>query len=253
MERDSFIFYKSWSDTIRTLKTNAERVAAYEAIITYALSGEEPEIKRESVRLIFSMAKAQIDANTKRYLNGCKGGAPKGSRNNPNGRKGRWGTNQELTEKQPKNNQKTTKKQPNDNANANANANDDIYSTINGASAHLQTNDENEDGKAKKPVRRFTPPTEEEVRAEMERLGYHNFSAEAFVNFYTSNGWKVGRNPMKDWKAALRTWQYSDIRNNNRNQARNDNGNNNASLYDRRRGVEPPHLTEEDFENDRFI
>ncbi|MCD7721259.1 MAG: DUF6291 domain-containing protein [Prevotellaceae bacterium] len=40
---------------------------------------------------------------------------------------------------------------------------------------------------------------------------------------------------------------------NTNNQARNDNGNNNASLYDRRRGVEPPHLTEEDFENDSFI
>ena len=30
---------------------------------------------------------------------------------------------------------------------------------------------------------------------------------QAFIDFYTSNGWKVGRNPMKDWKAAVRTWE----------------------------------------------
>ena len=44
----------------------------------------------------------KLDANHKRFLNGCKGGAPVGNRNNPNGRKG--GTNQEPTRNQPKNN-----------------------------------------------------------------------------------------------------------------------------------------------------
>jgi len=33
-----------------------------------------------------------------------------------------------------------------------------------------------------------------------------NVDAEAFVDFYNSNGWKVGKNPMKDWKAACRNW-----------------------------------------------
>jgi len=31
-----------------------------------------------------------------------------------------------------------------------------------------------------------------------------------FVDYYTSNGWRVGRNPMKDWKAAVRTWERND-------------------------------------------
>ena len=31
-----------------------------------------------------------------------------------------------------------------------------------------------------------------------------------FVDYYTSNGWKVGKNPMKDWKAAVRTWEKRD-------------------------------------------
>jgi hypothetical protein len=38
----------------------------------------------------------------------------------------------------------------------------------------------------------------------------NNVDAQAFVDFYTSNGWKVGNNPMKDWKAAVRTWEKRD-------------------------------------------
>jgi hypothetical protein len=33
---------------------------------------------------------------------------------------------------------------------------------------------------------------------------------ERFVDFYTSNGWKVGKNSMKDWKAAVRAWEKDD-------------------------------------------
>ena len=34
--------------------------------------------------------------------------------------------------------------------------------------------------------------------------------AERFVDYYTANGWKVGKNPMKDWKAAVRNWERKD-------------------------------------------
>ena len=33
---------------------------------------------------------------------------------------------------------------------------------------------------------------------------------ERFIDYYISNGWKVGKNPMKDWKAAVRTWERTD-------------------------------------------
>lgn len=49
-------------------------------------------------------------------------------------------------------------------------------------------------------------PTVEEVQAYITEKGYH-FSAEDFVAFYESNGWKVGKNPMKSWQAACRTWE----------------------------------------------
>ena len=52
---------------------------------------------------------------------------------------------------------------------------------------------------------RQIPPTVEEVRAYAAQRG-DPFDPEAFMDYYTANGWKVGRNPMKDWKAAVRTW-----------------------------------------------
>ena len=59
--------------------------------------------------------------------------------------------------------------------------------------------------KAVAPVRRFVPPTAREVAA---YIGYkdYNFDPETFVAHYESNGWKVGRNKMKSWKAACTTW-----------------------------------------------
>lgn len=58
---------------------------------------------------------------------------------------------------------------------------------------------------------RFTPPTEDEVKAYAEEMGYAGFNAEAFMAYYESNGWKVGRNPMKDWKATVRRWHAQDM------------------------------------------
>lgn len=54
--------------------------------------------------------------------------------------------------------------------------------------------------------KRFKPPTVDEVRAYcIER--HNNVDAERFIDYYTANGWKVGKNTMKDWKAAVRTWE----------------------------------------------
>lgn len=55
---------------------------------------------------------------------------------------------------------------------------------------------------------RFTPPTLDAVSAYAKEKGWteHQFNAERFVDFYASKGWKVGRDTMKDWKAAARGW-----------------------------------------------
>ena len=60
----------------------------------------------------------------------------------------------------------------------------------------------------KKPTR-FTPPSVEDVSQYCKERG-NNVNAERFVDYYTANGWKVGKNPMKDWKAAVRTWERNE-------------------------------------------
>ncbi|MDE6259901.1 MAG: helix-turn-helix domain-containing protein [Oscillospiraceae bacterium] len=53
---------------------------------------------------------------------------------------------------------------------------------------------------------RFVPPDVEQVRAYCRERG-NNIDPETFVDYYASKGWVVGRSPMKDWKAAVRTWE----------------------------------------------
>lgn len=52
----------------------------------------------------------------------------------------------------------------------------------------------------------FRKPTVEEVE-QYCRDRDNSIDAEAFVDYYEANGWRVGKNPMKDWKAAVRTWE----------------------------------------------
>lgn len=56
---------------------------------------------------------------------------------------------------------------------------------------------------------RFTPPTENDSWLEAQRLGMGKVEHEKWRAFYGSNGWKVGRNSMKDWRAALRNWHLN--------------------------------------------
>ncbi len=53
---------------------------------------------------------------------------------------------------------------------------------------------------------RFTPPTKEEVQAYCTERG-NRVDAQRFTDFYASKGWRVGKSPMKDWKAAVRRWE----------------------------------------------
>lgn len=69
--------------------------------------------------------------------------------------------------------------------------------------------------KADKPPSRhkFSPPTVEDIKAYCRENGYM-VDAERFVDHYASNGWMVGKNKMKDWKAAVRNWSRKDKVNN---------------------------------------
>ena len=56
------------------------------------------------------------------------------------------------------------------------------------------------------PRKRFTAPTPDEVRAYGNEIEFA-IDAEKFCDFYAAKGWVVGKSPMKDWRAAVRTWR----------------------------------------------
>ena len=92
--------------------SDADKLIMYEAISDYSLDMKEPELTGFQ-KALFSIIRPIIDANWQRYNNGCKGGAPKGNKNNRFSKK----YNRSTT----KVNQSTTEVQPNKNDNDNDN------------------------------------------------------------------------------------------------------------------------------------
>ena len=111
--RDSCVFYRSFFESIRLLPKKYQ-LQFYEALFNYALNEEPPERLSGSAAALFKALQPQIDANNRRYENGCKGGRPK-----KNLTETKQKPNNNLTETKPKRNDND-----NDNVNVNVNAND---------------------------------------------------------------------------------------------------------------------------------
>lgn len=67
-------------------------------------------------------------------------------------------------------------------------------------------------GKDIEEPKRFHKPTLEEVKAYCFERG-NNVDPEKWYDYYTSNGWRVGKNPMKNWQASVRTWEQKNKKN----------------------------------------
>ena len=169
--RDSFVFYRSFADAIAGLPPE-EYKKVMQAIIGYALDGIE--------YTVFCLVKPQIDANNKRYENGKKGGRP-------------------ITKQEPSNNQDVTKKKPNNNQDV-TNPQPNVYVNVN--DNDIKKKDTNV---SKEKASRFKPPTVTEVENYCREKEYR-IDCERFVDFYRSKDWMVGKNKMKDWRAAVRNW-----------------------------------------------
>ena len=176
--RDSFVFYRSFADAIAGLPPE-EYKKVMQAIIGYALDCTEPTAGGIEYT-VFCLVKPQIDANNKRYENGKKGGRPI-TKQEPN-------NNQDVTKKKPSNNQDVTNPQPN------------VYVNVN--DNDIKKKDTNV---SKEKASRFKPPTVTEVENYCREKEYR-IDCERFVDFYRSNDWMVGKNKMKDWRAAVRNW-----------------------------------------------
>ncbi len=156
-----------------------ERLLLYDCICEYSLNGIEPAKLPPIANSLFILMKPNIDSSNNRYSasveNGKKGGAPKGNQN---------------ARKQPRNNQSEQPKNNHDSdCDFDSESNYDCDNSVD--KPHTR--------------HRFAPPTAEDVRIYCQEQGF-SVDAEKFVDHYESNGWMVGKNKMKDWKATVRNW-----------------------------------------------
>ena len=97
--RDSVVFYRSFYEAVKNLPPE-EFKESVQAILNYGLDSKPPDTQGTIAHTVFSLVKPQIDANNRRYENGCKGGK---SKPNPN---------QDGTKVEPNPNQTDTKPEP---------------------------------------------------------------------------------------------------------------------------------------------
>lgn len=191
--RDSVVFYRSFAEAIKALPKE-EQLKALWAVIDYGLDEITPE-EYGVHTAIFLMAKPQIDANNKRYQNGAKGGRPI-TNSKPN-------HNQDVTEEEPNHNQDKTKSKPKQNQTI---TKTEPKENVN-EKENVKVNDNVKESKS--VCTRFVPPTHQDVSDYCQEKGYTNVDIERFIDFYESKGWMVGKNKMKDWRAAVRNWNRS--------------------------------------------
>ena len=167
--------------------TDEERGRIVMAMLNYAATGEVPQFEGNE-RFIWPSLQAQIDRDIETYQAKC-------ARNKVNGSKGgRPSKNPTVIPETERFLEKPQKPKEKEKGKEKEREKDNI-------------------GADKPPTRhRFIPPTVDEVKAYCTEKGYV-VDPERFVDFYTSNGWRVGKNPMKDWKAAVRNWSGKEKQN----------------------------------------
>jgi hypothetical protein len=150
----------------------------FRALMSYHATGIEPELAgRESIA--FDFIKEDIDKTEKAYAAKCE-----------KNRQNRLTTNVDERERTITNV-------------------DERAQNINIKEKEKIIKENTPKGVKEKPLARFTPPTVEEVSVYCRERN-NSVNAQRFVDFYAAKGWKIGQNPMKDWKAAVRTWEQRD-------------------------------------------
>jgi len=75
------------------------------------------------------------------------------------------------------------------------------------ADVYLRVARHREKEKSENPTGKFVKPTLEEIKLHFSETGLPMAEAEKFFHYYESNGWKVGKNPMKSWISAAANWK----------------------------------------------
>lgn len=182
MKKKSIIIHEDTSALFEGLD-DAEAGQMVKAMIAYQ-NGRETSLSG-TLAAVFQMLKIGLDKDNEAYRERCE-------KNRDNARK-RWDANEYD---RIQNDANAYESMPND-AHKEEDKEEDLQ---------VPTVPSKESARA-----RFNPPSVDEVRAYCLERG-NGVDAEQFVDFYSAKGWKVGNQGMKDWKAAVRTWEKRDSR-----------------------------------------
>lgn len=173
VERKQFVFYRSFLEAVDAMPEK-EQLPILKAIANYALKGEEPDDLGPFGRVVWLTIKPVLDSQWSR----ARGGMALAGKPCPAKR-------------------------------GNRNA---AKSPAPAAPAAPSPDSTGGDGGGTPARKRFVPPSVEEVAAYAREQGL-TMDAAAFVDYFASNGWKVGgKAAMKDWRPAVRNWARRDER-----------------------------------------
>lgn len=174
MRREQFTFYRSYYEALKNLPKR-DQTAVLMAVIGYALDETEPNISGVPLS-VFTLIRPTLDSG----------------RNKAKNRMNKRGSSCYQTENKTETKQEQTDKEGE-------------------KEREVEGESESENDSYTPPTpssrgKRFSPPTVDEVREYCQERN-NGIDAAAFVDFYAARGWMIGKTHMKDWKAAVRTWE----------------------------------------------
>ena len=213
--KKSVILYTEWAQPLKALSLE-DKGRIFDAILSYSETGETPHFDCTAAEMAFSFIRLRLDENAQKWSDvrqkrreaGRRGALVTNSKNQQSQTKA---ANADFAETVPANVGKERQSPANPAVNVNVNAN------VNGNVSSNEDIDRGADKPSAPPYssgrKRFVPPTLEEVAAYCNER-HNSVNPSAFVDFYSANGWVQGRGkPIRDWKAAVRTWERRDKEN----------------------------------------
>ena len=198
-DRKSFIVF---CDRIKELEllSNEECGLLFKALIYYVSTGKEIETASLPLKLLFSVFKSQIDENSEKYQKKKEANAEyyrnrKSIKNNS--------ANSEISENSASDTVTET---------VTVTGTDTVTVTETDIINNNKSSCNSEYVETHARPKKFVKPSLDQVKAYCKERN-SKVNAERFYSYYESNGWKVGKNSMKDWKAAVRNWETNGYKN----------------------------------------
>lgn len=205
MDKSSFILYTDYFEQIQML-TIEQRGILLTACMLYQLGEDLPEMDAVT-RMCFLFISADMRRNNEKYERiveqRAEAGRKGGKQTQANKANASFASNAENANQAKQANQANASDNDNENVNDNGNGNVDVPEKENERDDGTITPSVPLKGEARG---KFQKPTLSEIREYCIERG-NSVSPEEFFDFYESKGWMIGKSPMKDWRACIRTWE----------------------------------------------